>query len=248
MMPGESLSSGQEQRSAIALACRVLAHRGLADGILGHISLRVTESELLVRCRGPRERGLAYTEASDIRLVDLDGNPAAQGELDGGYAPPNELPIHTEVLRRNPDVRAVVHAHPSQVVAADLAGLAVLPIVGAYDIPGARLAAGGVPVYQRGVLVRNRVLATEMVAAMGNRPVVILRGHGITSAAPTVEQAVLQAISVNSLAGLALQVSWAGVEPVPLPDEDMAELPDLGGTFNTETAWRHELARIGHGI
>ncbi|MGJ9403921.1 class II aldolase/adducin family protein [Arthrobacter sp. KK5.5] len=248
MTRAESPSSGLEQRSAIALACRVLAHRGLADGILGHISQRITDTELLIRCRGPRERGLAYTEASDIRLVDFDGNPAEPGELDGGYAPPIELPIHTEVLRRNPDVRAVVHAHPPQVVAADLAGLTVLPIVGAYDIPGARLAAGGIPVYQRGVLVRNRILATEMVEAMGDRPVVILRGHGITSAAPSVEQAVLQAISVNSLAGLALQVSWAGAEPVSLPDEDMAELPDLGGSFNTETAWRHELARISHGI
>jgi ribulose-5-phosphate 4-epimerase/fuculose-1-phosphate aldolase len=233
------------QREAIALACRVLAHRGLAEGILGHISLRITETELLVRCRGPQERGLAYTEARDIHLVDLDGNPAGEGELDGGYTVPNELPLHTELLRRHPPIRAVVHAHPPKVVAADLAGLAVRPIVGAYDIPGTRLAAGGVPVYPRGVLVRNRQLAAEMADIMGSRPVVILRGHGITSAAGTVEQAVLQAISVDSLAGLALQISAAGGELLDLPEADMAELPDLGGSFNTGTAWRHELARLG---
>jgi len=145
-----------EQRNAIALACRVLAGRGLADGILGHISLRMAENALLVRCRGPQERGLAFTEAGDIRLVDLDGNPAADGELDGGYTVPNELPLHTELLRRRPDINAVVHAHPPQVVAADLAGLTVRPIVGAFDIPGTRLAAGGVPVYPRAVLVRNQ--------------------------------------------------------------------------------------------
>ncbi|RKO19630.1 class II aldolase/adducin family protein [Pseudarthrobacter phenanthrenivorans] len=232
------------EREAIALACRVLAHRGLADGILGHISLRIGENKSLVRCRGPRERGLAFTEAADIRLVDLDGNPAAEGELEGGYTVPNELPLHTELLRQRQDINAVVHAHPPRVVAADLAGLGVRPIVGAFDIPGTRLAAGGVPVYPRGVLIRNRQLATEMLHAMGDRPVVLLRGHGLTSAAETVEQAVLQAISVDILAGLSLQVTAAGGTLKDLPDSDMAELPDLGGSFNTQTAWRHELARM----
>jgi ribulose-5-phosphate 4-epimerase/fuculose-1-phosphate aldolase len=231
-------------RVGIADACRVLAARGLADGILGHISLRVDASTLLVRCRGPQERGLAFTTAADIRLVDLDGSPAAPGELDGGYTVPNELPLHTEVLRQRPQVRSVVHAHPPGVVAADLAGLAVRPIVGAFDIPGMRLAAGGVPVYPRGVLVRNRELAKEMVTAMDHRPVVVLRAHGLTSAADSVEQAVLQAISVDTLSRMALDVAAAGGVLVDLPDEDIAELPDLGGSFNTDTAWRHEIARL----
>ena len=77
MTPGNLLPQTESvSRERIALACRVLAHRGLADGILGHISLKITDSTLLVRCRGPYERGLAYTQAEDIRMVDLDGNPA----------------------------------------------------------------------------------------------------------------------------------------------------------------------------
>jgi ribulose-5-phosphate 4-epimerase/fuculose-1-phosphate aldolase len=244
MTAGSSDRGLDRLRTEIADACRVLAARGLADGILGHISLRIDDSMLLVRCRGPRERGLAFTVSDDVRLVDLDGAPAAPGELAGGYTVPNELPLHTEVLRARPEVRAVVHAHPPAVVAADLAGLAVRPIVGAFDIPGMRLAAGGVPVYPRGVLVRNRRLAQEMVNALGDRPVVVLRAHGLTSAAGSVEQAVLQAISVDTLSRLALDIASAGGSLVDLPDEDVAELPDLGGSFNTDTAWRHELARL----
>jgi 3,4-dihydroxyphthalate decarboxylase len=232
-------------RELVAAGCRVLAGRGLADGILGHISLRVDERRLLVRCRGPHERGLAFTTAADVRLVDLDGRAGAPDELDGGYAPPNELPLHTEVLRSRSDVAAVVHAHPPDVVAADLAGIAIRPIVGAFDIPGTRLAAGGVPVHPRGVLVRDRRLAAEMVASMGGRPVVVLRAHGLTSAAAGVEQAVLQAVSVDQLAHLSLRVVSAGGTLVDLPEADMAELPDLGAAFNTATAWRHELARLG---
>jgi 3,4-dihydroxyphthalate decarboxylase len=233
-----------QRRSEVAAACRVLAARGLAPGILGHISLRVDADRLLVRCRGPRERGLAATEAADIRLVDLDGKAGAPGELDGGYTPPNELPLHTEVLRQHADVNAVVHAHPADVVAADLAGIAIRPIVGAFDIPGTRLAAGGVPVYPRGVLIRSRGLAEEMVAALADRPVVVLRAHGLTSTGASVPEAVLRAISVDRIARLSLAVVSAGGTLVDLPEVDMAELPDIGGAFNHDTAWRHELASL----
>jgi 3,4-dihydroxyphthalate decarboxylase len=230
-------------REEIADACRVLAGRGLAEGYLGHISLRIDENRLLVRCRGPQERGLAWTTAEDIHMVTMDGKPGTEGELDG-WAPPNELPLHTEVMRRHPEGTAVVHAHPPAVVAADLAGLRIRPIVGAFDMPGTKLAAGGVPVYPRGVLVRNARLAAEMVDAMADRPVVLLRGHGLTSASTTVAQAVLQAISVDQIARLSLAVVTAGGQLRDLPEADLAELPDLGGGFNVATAWRHELARL----
>lgn len=231
-------------RHQVAEACRVLAGRGLADGILGHISLRIDKRRLLIRCRGPAERGLAFTDSADIHAVDLDGAAGGPGELQGGWSVPQELPLHTEVLRSHPEVTAVVHAHPPSVVAADLAGLAIRPIVGAFDIPGTRLAEGGVPVYPRGVLISSQRLAAEMVQAMGSRPVVLLRGHGLTSTGSGVPEAVLRAISVDTIAELSLRIVSAGGELADVPDEDLAELPDLGSAFNTETAWRHELARL----
>lgn len=238
------MSELRELREHIAIACRVLAARGLADGVLGHISLRVDQTRILVRCRGPQERGLAWTEPDDIRLVRLDGASGAPGELDDGYSVPNELPLHAEVLRARPGDHAVVHAHPERVVAADLAGIPVRPILGAFDIPGMRLAAGGVPVYPRGVLIRSADLAREMVETMAGRPVAVLRAHGLTSAAATVEEAVLQAISVDRICGMSLSVTGSGGTLQELPSSDQAELPDLGGRFNTDTAWRHECARL----
>ncbi|MDD7939189.1 class II aldolase/adducin family protein [Actinomycetospora lutea] len=239
------MSDLDERRALVATACRVLAHRGLAPGVLGHVSLRVGEDRALVRCRGPRERGLAWTTPDDVRTVTLEGE--LLDGADEGYAVPNELPLHTEVLRARPDVDAVVHAHPSDTVAADLAGLVLRPIVGAFDIPGAHLAAGGVPVYPRAVLVRNRELAGAMVAALGDRPVVLLRGHGLTATGRSVEQAVLRARSVDTLAAMTLAVARAGGIPRELPPEDLAELPDLGGGFTLDTAWRHEVASLPPG-
>ncbi|MBA2953810.1 class II aldolase/adducin family protein [Nocardioides sp. MAH-18] len=235
--------SVDDLRREIADGCRVLAARGLAPGILGHISVRVDGTRLLVRCRGSRERGLAHTTADDVRLVDLDGAAGAPGELDG-YAVPFELPLHTAVLRRRPDVDVVVHAHPRDVVVADLAGLPILPIVGAYDIPGAVLAAGGVPVFPRSALVSTADLGDAVADALGDRPVVVMRGHGLTATGCSVAEAVLRAQAVATLARLSLDVVTAGGELAPISVDDLAALPDLGGALNLETAWRHELARL----
>lgn len=232
-----------QQRAVVAQGCRVAAARGLVDGILGHLSLRVDDERLLVRCRSDTDTGVAFTRADDIRLIRFDGTAGAPGELDG-YRVPNELPIHVETMLADPGHVAVAHLHPPDVVAADLAGITIRPIYGAHDISGAWLARGGVPVYQRAVLIRNSRLGKEMVAAMRGRPVVICRGHGITSAAATVPQAVLQAISLDTLARMSLRVRAAGGILRDIDDADWEDLPDLGPAFTAEAAWRHEVARL----
>ena len=232
-----------QQRALVAQGCRVAAARGLVDGILGHLSLRVDDEHLLIRCRSDTDTGVAFTRPTDIRLIGFDGSAGTDGELDG-YHVPNELPIHVETLLADSRHRAVAHLHPPAVVAADLAGIAIRPIYGAYDIPGAWLARDGVPVYERAVLIRNSQLGKEMVAAMRGRPVVICRGHGITSAAATVQQAVLQAISLDALARMSLRVRSAGGSLHDIDHADWDDLPDLGPGFTAEAAWRHEIARL----
>lgn len=232
-----------QERGLVAQGCRVAAARGLVDGVLGHLSLRIDDERLLVRCRSDTDTGVAFTRPGDVRLVRFDGTAGAAGELDG-HRVPNELPIHVETLLSNPAHRAVAHLHPPAVVAADLAGITLRPIYGAYDIPGAWLARGGVPVYERAVLIRNSARGKEMVAAMRGRAVVILRGHGITSAAATVQQAVLQAISLNELARMSLRVRAAGGALRDIDDADWDDLPDLGPGLTTDAAWRHEVARL----
>jgi ribulose-5-phosphate 4-epimerase/fuculose-1-phosphate aldolase len=237
------MTSLTEQRALVAQGCRVAAARGLVDGILGHLSLRVDDERLLIRCRSDTDTGVAFTRRGDVRLIKLDGTAGAAGELDG-YRVPNELPIHVETMLSDDRHRAVAHLHPPAVVAADLAGIAIRPIYGAYDIAGAWLARGGVPVYERAVLIRNTGLGKEMVAAMGDAAVVICRGHGITSAAATVQQAVLQAVSLDALARMSLEIRAAGGTLRDIDDADWQELPDLGPGFTTDAAWRHELARL----
>lgn len=230
-------------RHEIATACRVMAHRGLVEDILGHISVRTDDEHLLVRCRGPHEAGLAYTVPEDVRLVAFATGQVVDDPT-SSYTPPSELPIHTSVLLARPDVDCVVHAHPPDVVIAGIAELDLLPLVGAYNIPAARLAHDGIPVHPRSVLLRTDDLAAEMVASLGDAPVVVLTGHGIVTTGTTVPEAVLRALHVDTLARLTLAVHNAGRQAKAIPEADFAELPDLGSGFNEAILWRHHLTAL----
>jgi ribulose-5-phosphate 4-epimerase/fuculose-1-phosphate aldolase len=230
----------EAMRHTVAVGCRIIGARGLAEDVLGHVSVRIGRDRLLVRCRGPQERGLMFTTMEDVRVVDFDG----QGDLGDGYAVPNELPIHTELLRSRPDISAVVHAHPPSVVVTGLADIELRPVFGAYNLPAARMALDGVPVFRRSVLIRRPGLAQEMVTAMGTSSVCVLRGHGVTTCGETVEQAVVRALNLDVLARITLDLARIGVKPDVVPPEDVAELPDLGGNFNDTNVWRFHVNRL----
>jgi 3,4-dihydroxyphthalate decarboxylase len=229
-----------DPRATVAQACRILAMEGLAEGVLGHVSVRTGESRMLIRCRGRDERGLTFTTERDVRQTDLDGTLVDAAE---GYAVPNELPIHGELLRARPEVNAVVHAHPPAVLLCGVAGLELRPVFGSYNIPAMRMALEGVPLYGRSVLIRRPGLAHEMIAAMGDRPVCVLKGHGITVTGASVEEAVVRAVNLNALATVTLELARLGARPEDVPDEDVAELPDLGSAFNDLAVWRYLVAK-----
>jgi len=235
-------ADGPQLRASVATACRVLAGRGLVDGVLGHVSARVADDELVVRCRGAAERGLAWTESEDVWRVDFDGRGV---DLPDGYSPPNELPIHAELMRARAEVGAVIHAHPPAALLAGLAGLTPRPVFGAYDIPALRLALDGVPTFDNASLIDSRELALELLAAMEGRPVCVIRGHGIAVAAATVEEATVLAVNLETLLSVTVELARLGATPPELTRAELDALPDLGSSFNHGLAWRALVAEAG---
>lgn len=226
----------EAEREKVALACRILARHGLVEGILGHVSLRVDERSMLIRCRGPEDVGVLHTKASDIRVVDLDGKLL---EHSPDYHPPNELPIHGELLKARPEANSVVHAHPWASVICGIAELELRPVFGAFNIPAMRMALAGVPVFERGCLITRPDLAGQMMEAMESRDACLLRGHGITTVGATVEASTIRALDLDTLARMTVALHQVGAkEPRTISDDDVAELPDLGATFNEDRVWR----------
>ncbi len=231
--------SHASERRLVAQACRVLAMEGLVETTLGHVSLRVDDTHLLVRARRATEHGLAFSTAQDIALVDLDGN------LHPGEPPislPSELPIHTALLGSRPDCAAVVHAHSPAVVACTVAGVPLRPIVGAYDIPAMRLAAGGIPTYHFAGLIRTPERAAGLLAAIGERPACLLQGHGLATAGKTLAAAMLAAIDVHVLARLTV-TCWQMQRPlIEVDPDDYRDLPVFGPDYDDQV-WRFYTAK-----
>jgi ribulose-5-phosphate 4-epimerase/fuculose-1-phosphate aldolase len=81
---------------------------------------------------------------------------------------------------------------------------------------------------------------------MRGSQVCVLRGHGLTAAGADIRQAVVRALNVDELARITLDVAHAGGKPEQIPDADIAELPDLGSSFNDGLIWAHNVALLEH--
>jgi len=193
---------------------------GLVREITGHVSARLPDTdEMLLRCRGADEFGLRFTNEHQIRRMDFSGQGPGIGP---DHTAPLETPIHGELYRARPDVGAVVHAHPPMALLCGLAGVELRPVFGAFDPEALELAAAGVPVFPRAVLIDTPVLAGELLAAMGASNACLMRGHGMTVAGRTVEEAVVRAIKLEALAHVCWQLAAAGHHVPSLPDEEIA--------------------------
>lgn len=235
MAPGMA-DNLDDLRHKVAQSCRILAMTGLMKDVLGHVSVRIPGAdEMFIRCRGPEEAGLLFTEDDDIRRSHFGGHST---DLAGEYLLPGELPIHGESLRLRPEVGCVIHAHPPGALLCGLAGADFRPMLGAYDGGfSLRLALDGVPEYPRSVLISRPELALELITFMGSKHVCIMRGHGVTVTGATVEEATVRAIQFEALCRITWQLMAAGKPPRELPQGDVAEF--------TNPARGERISRLG---
>lgn len=232
----------EDLREKVVQACRILAMEGLVDDILGHVSARIVDrNEMWIRCRSPEEQGVRYTTVNAVRRVDFDGKGS---DLEKKYQVPNELPIHGEIFKKRPTVGCVIHAHPKEALICGITELEFRPIFGAFNIPALRMALAGIPIFERSYLVNRPELAAPMIDVMGEKDICLMKGHGITVAGKTVEEATVRALNFNILARTTLQVAQTGRKAPDIAPEDIEKLPDLGSTFNDLWVWRYYVRKL----
>lgn len=206
-------------RERVARACRVLGTLDLTKAATGHISARLPgTNRVFIRARGQDELGVRYTTPGEVIEIDLDGRAIGNPP---GLVAPSEVFIHTSLYRARPEVNAVVHVHPAKIVLFTICKKPLQPIFGAYDPSGARLALDGIPTYERSITITTPELGADLLRAMGSKRVCLMRGHGITTAHQSVEDAALDAIALNELATMNYEAHLLG-GPEPISDEDQA--------------------------
>jgi ribulose-5-phosphate 4-epimerase/fuculose-1-phosphate aldolase len=171
-----------QTRVDLAACYRLVAMYGWDDLVFTHISARVP---------GPDEHflinayGLLFEEmtASSLVKVDLQGNLV----LDSPYIiNPAGFTIHSAVHEARPDVSCVLHTHTRAGVAVSAQAAGLLPISQASLIP---LISIGYHDYE-GVAL-NPEEKPRLVADLGSHSNLILRNHGLLTAAATIPDAFL---------------------------------------------------------
>ncbi len=203
----------QELRERLALACRVLFAEGHEHYFFGHLSARATAGDgIWVK---PAGVGLEEAQAADMVLMDADGR-----KLEGERALHQEMPIHTEIYRSRPDVRAIVHTHPFHAAALTASG-ARLEMISQDSLPFAE----GVRLYPSAELVMTAEQGQAVAAALGERRAVLMRNHGITVVGPSIEVATVWASELERSCRAQLAASQLG-PLAPIPADAVARMYD----------------------
>jgi ribulose-5-phosphate 4-epimerase/fuculose-1-phosphate aldolase len=191
----------------MVIGSRILADFGVLDGF-GHVSARHPANPnrfLMSRSLAP-----ALVTADDIMEFDLDGNAVDAR----GRSVFLERFIHAEIYRARSDVMSVVHTHSPGVIPFSVSKV---PMQAMYHNPS--FLAAGVPVWdirkdfgETNMLVSNSAIGKSLAQALGDKPVVLMRGHGDVAVGPSVKMAVFRAYYTDVNAKLQSQAIALGGE------------------------------------
>jgi ribulose-5-phosphate 4-epimerase/fuculose-1-phosphate aldolase len=222
----------------VVVGNHILARQGVVDGF-GHISSRHPEDpkKYLLSC----SRAPELVSADDIMVFDLDSNPVG-GDTRNPYL---ERFIHGEIYRIRPDVQAIVHSHSPSVIPFAASSARLRPI---YHMSG--FLTGETRVFDirhkfgcTDMLVRNRDHGAALAAELGQKGVVLMRGHGFVACGPSIPVAVYRAVYTEKNADLQQRAITLGGEVTYLDDEEakLAEATNRGVVTRPWELWKRQV-------
>jgi ribulose-5-phosphate 4-epimerase/fuculose-1-phosphate aldolase len=179
-------------RRDVALANRIIERFGLSNAF-GHVSARIPGTDTFLF---PPRRSPGFADENTLLVLDNDGNL-----LSGKGTPNSELWIHARTYAARADTGSVVHAHPPACVCLTQIGQ---PHRIVHNQGGPF--AGGVAEFERIGLIRTRELGDLLAQRLGGGIAVMMRGHGITTAAADVRTATIAACFLEESAALQLRM------------------------------------------
>ena len=223
----------------LVTANRILAREGVVDSF-GHFSIRHPDRPdhyLLSRARAPQ-----CIEIEDLMEFAGDGssvNPA-------GRKPYAERFIHGAVYDARPDVLAVVHHHSPSVIPFSVTKAPLSPVMHMCAGIGMRI-----PTWDSrtrfgdtNLLVTTIEMARDLAAALTDRPVILMRGHGCVVAGASLREVVFNSIYLQLNADLQMKAGALG-EITFLSEGEVAAVLRSRSSFTFERAWEFWCHRAG---
>jgi HCOMODA/2-hydroxy-3-carboxy-muconic semialdehyde decarboxylase len=204
--------ASKARRTAIGelvTANHILYNQGILDAY-GHVAVRDPDDPqrfLLARHMAP-----GIVTADDIITFDFDCNV-----IEGSRARPyTERWIYSAVFAARPDVNGIVHTHSHSLVPYGTTRTPLKPLWA----PAAFLGFGVAQFDTRDIagdtdlMIRDAALGRALAAALGDRPVVLMRGHGGTVVGKSLREAVYRAIYIE--ANAKIDTAARGFENEPI--------------------------------
>lgn len=215
----------------LAAASRILADQGVFDAA-GHVSMRHPGHPgrfLMSRSLAPQ-----LITADDIMEFDLDCN-AIDPRGRNGFI---ERYLHGEIFKARPDVMAIAHSHSPSTIAF---GLSNVPMRAMYH--NAAFLAAGVPVFDirdkfgtTDIVISSAEKGAALAAVLADKPVALLRAHGMVAVGPSLPVAVFRAIFTVTSANIQHQVLALG-GPVAALDAEEGGLADVVNVQTVGRSW-----------
>ena len=216
-------------RDVLAAAHRIAAHDGLAEGTWNHFSFMLDSSRMLIT---PADRHWALVDAASLVLSTGDDDAGARGlQFLIGYR------IHQPLHDVRPDARCVLHAHPPYATALSLLDDPELIAASQMSVGFA----GRIAYNDRYDLIGGAASQGERIAsALGDKDVLLLRGHGAVVIGDTIESAYLDLYTLELACRSQVLAMSTGRPLRPLGAIEVAELTSSsGGDSDAEEARRH---------
>jgi ribulose-5-phosphate 4-epimerase/fuculose-1-phosphate aldolase len=197
-------------RVDLAAAYRLIHHYGMTDLIYTHISARVPgkEEHFLIN-----PMGWMFDEvtASSLVKIDLEGN-----NVDGTNTPINYagFVIHSAVHAARHDVQCVLHTHTPAGMAISMLKCGLQPLS-----QHAQMFYGAIAYHGYEGIALDTDERRRLVADLGDKPVMILRNHGLLTAGATVGHAFSYMYHLEKACQAQLLAMGAGQEIVTPPEE-----------------------------
>jgi L-fuculose-phosphate aldolase len=205
----------QAARLDVLLYCRRMQAEHLVRHTAGNISMRVAgePGQFAVT-----PTSLAYDTLApeDIVIADVEGTV-----LDGGREPTTEMPLHSLVYRRRPDVQAIVHTHSPAAMTMAALGWTLPPI-----LTGFVAATGGDVRTARYARPGTADLADATAEALADRGACFLEHHGLLAIGASLARAYDAAATTEGAAEVYLRARLFGDVPV-LADEEVRWLGEV---------------------
>jgi ribulose-5-phosphate 4-epimerase/fuculose-1-phosphate aldolase len=216
-----------------------------AGDIFGHVGVRLPSGEGIA-CKMFRPAG----QKDEDWLVHFDYS----GKKIGGIStPPMESPIYTEIMKRRPDVQAVVHTHSPACVALSLADIEIRAI----HMQSHKFA-GGVPIYPHPIHIKEMDEGIDLAQMLAEGKAIVIKGHGVVTVGKNIDEACMNALYLERTAkimGLARTLGFTGptqefMDEIVESGRRMQAKPDSGsrtaargGHSNEWMYYKHRIAR-----